>query len=435
MNDSKKDGARGPAALGGWLALAAAALGAAALLVALVGTAEANAPVSGNGVVPSHPDGSNLTCQDFDPSWSEVKSDPPQNETLNLPGGAMITISNLQTGGSQASFDWSATGVLVSAVFVKQATTAHSLYLYDPPSDGDTGLGPEPGLDQSGGISHISFCWDPEQPTPTATPTPTDTPTPTPSNTPTSTPTATATVTPTPTGTVAATGALWVKKVVLGAPEDATVFTTDVTPGVADNAPFSQPSPAFFPGLGLGQTYTVSENPPPSGYLPAGHLVILAPNAECPAPDEGLVRREAGVSAQVPLNDADGEREATVCFYNERETETPTPTSTEPPRTPTATQTPTGTPPPPTPTATPTQPPPTFTPTATATEPPPTSTPTPVETVAGEQTPGPAATPAPPSSGTGLASTGGGAGALLILAALLFGSAAMATFVLRRSRF
>lgn len=428
MNDSKKDGARGPAALGGWLALAAAALGAAALLVALVGTAEANAPVSGNGVVPSHPDGSNLTCQDFDPSWSEVKSDPPQNETLNLPGGATITISNLQTGGSQASFDWSAAGVLVSAVFVKQATTAHSLYLYDPPSDGDTGLGPKPGLNQSGGISHISFCWDPEQPTPTATPTPTDTPTPTATSTPTSTPTATATVTATPTGTVAATGALWVKKVVLGDPNDATVFTTDITPDVSQDAPFSQLSPAFFLGLTLDQTYTVAEDVPPPGYGFVGSAVVLAADAACP--DEPTADSS---SAQVELSG--GAPVATVCFYNEREPETPTPTPTEPPRTPTATETPTGTPPPPTPTATPTQPPPTSTPTATATEPPATSTPTPVETVAGEQTPGPAATPAPPSSGSGLASTGGGAGPLLMLAALLFGSAAMAAFALRRSRF
>lgn len=418
MNESKKDGARGPTALGGWLGLAAAALGAAALLVALVGTAEAGGPVSGNGVVPSHPDGSNLTCKDFNPSWSEVKSDPPQNGTLNLPGGATITISNLQTGGSQASFDWSASGVLVSAVFVKQGTTAHSLYLYSPPSAGDTGLGPEPGLNQSGGISHISFCWNPEQPTPT--PTPTDTPT----------PTATATATPTPTGTVAATGALWVKKVVLGAPGDATVFTTDVASGVVSDAPFSQPSPASFFGLTLDQTYTVSEDVPPPGYGFVGSTVLLQPDAACPAEPTG-----AGSSVQVELS---GDvTAATVCFYNEREPGTPTPTPTEPPRTPTATPTSTGTPPPPTltPTATPTQPPSTSTPTATATEPPATSTPTPVETVAGEQTPGPAATPAPPSSGTGLASTGGGAGALLMLAALLFGSAAMATFALRRSRF
>jgi cell division septation protein DedD len=132
-------------------------------------------------------------------TWSGYKLEGDDlSNGLHTDGTLTVTISNL-TGDT---FDWSS-NMGVDGVVVKGGQQGSRLYRYDPPSEVmvDTGLGvPNPA---NNGISHISFCYDEEQPTPTLTPTPT--PTPTPTATPTPTPTPTATPSPTPTSTPALT--------------------------------------------------------------------------------------------------------------------------------------------------------------------------------------------------------------------------------------
>jgi hypothetical protein len=199
---------------------------------------------------------------------------------------------------------------------------------------------------------------------------------------------------------VETTGNLWVKKVVVGDPADSTSFTVSVS-GLGSGLSFSQPSPRSFIGVALG-SYTVTEGTPPAGYSLVGYAVVGAGDATCPAS-----ATSSGTSVNVTLTS--GAPNATVCVYNER-VSTPTPTPTTP--APTSTPTPTAT-----------TPAPTSTPTPTPTTPAPTSTPTPTETVAGEATPGPTATPVVPRAGTG---TSGGAGSAAA-AALLLGLALAAT--------
>ncbi|MCA9822867.1 MAG: hypothetical protein KC470_09685, partial [Dehalococcoidia bacterium] len=106
-------------------------------------------------------------------------------------------------------------------------------------------------------------------------------------------------------------------------------------------------------------------------------------------------------SAQQSVRPGPGET-AEVTFTNSRLPETTPPPSSTPP-----TNTPTATP---------------VTPTSTPTEPPvePTNTPTPVETVAGEKTPGPGnqATPIPPDTGSGLGGGATGSSMLLVILGL-----------------
>ena len=54
-------------------------------------------------------------------------------------------------------FDWSATGVTLDAVLVKQGSDKHNLYSYSPEAAADAGLGPQLGQTS---ISHVNFCWD-----------------------------------------------------------------------------------------------------------------------------------------------------------------------------------------------------------------------------------------------------------------------------------
>ena len=122
----------------------------------------------------------NPTCGDFDPSWHQIKLDPPKNGSES-DGTVTVTVSNFQQSdaGNPGSFDWTADAP-IAAVFVKAGNDMHHLYVYDPAVMGDTDLGPQAG--QGNGISHISFCYgDAPEPVDEPEPTPTpDAPEPTP---------------------------------------------------------------------------------------------------------------------------------------------------------------------------------------------------------------------------------------------------------------
>lgn len=178
------------------LTLAAALTAAAGLVGALYGSSETTRAthVSPTPIADLNGD-NNPTCSDFNSSWTEFKINAAPTNGQFTDGTLVITISNagVKVNG-RYEFDWSS-NIGVDAVFVKQANDQHNLYVYSPPATSDTGLGPQFGPNQ-GGISHVSFCYNPNDDTPTPTAT-------TPANTPTE-PVATATQviegdTPTPT--------------------------------------------------------------------------------------------------------------------------------------------------------------------------------------------------------------------------------------------
>jgi hypothetical protein len=75
-----------------------------------------------------------------------------------------VTITNFDG----KTFDWSS-NIGVDAVYVKAGSAGSYLYIYEPPTEstGDTGL-TTPG-DTGNEISHITFCYDLEDPTTTTT--------------------------------------------------------------------------------------------------------------------------------------------------------------------------------------------------------------------------------------------------------------------------
>ena len=174
----------------GWLAVA---LMLAMALVPSLGIR----PVLASHVEPIPVNSGNPTCEsfgeDYGQVWTQTVDNSPGNGTINVPGYGTITVSNFvqSSSGTPGSFDWSSTFGL-DAVFVKAGSSKHNLYVYNPESMGDTGLGPQAG--NGNGISHISFCYDVD---PDPTPTPTEEPTPTPTEEPTPTPTEEPTPTPT----------------------------------------------------------------------------------------------------------------------------------------------------------------------------------------------------------------------------------------------
>lgn len=210
-------------------------------------------------------------------------------------------------------------------------------------------------------------------------------------------------------------GVIYVKKVIVDGQNlpiaDGTLFTVDITPGVANNVAFGQAVVYVASGLNFG-SYTVHEDPK-AGYTYLGYRVQPG-NATCRVEVVGLSGGDATValSQQSPA--------ATVCFFNRR-LETPPSTPTEPPRTltPVIPKTPTPTPSP-TPSPTPTS----------------TPTPTPTETVAGEATPGPTATPTPrpPAAGTGTGGPQGSPLPPLLLLGLAAVTAGAGLLVLGRRR-
>jgi len=118
----------------------------------------------------------NPSCADIDSSWTELKIEPVSDQTKS---DGTLTVTIDVTGNT---FDWTS-NIGVDAVIVKGGPNAN-LYRYDPPAEvkSDKGLH-APFNDSSGdwyGLSHISFCYDVEQPPPSPTPTVTVTPTETP---------------------------------------------------------------------------------------------------------------------------------------------------------------------------------------------------------------------------------------------------------------
>ncbi len=170
-------------------ALAIGAMVAAALLLG-----------SGKGAQATHAEppteiSGNTTCgaegQLLGQSWTELKIQDTApffwdglNGTFD-DGTLSVTITGITTA-LEPPFNWSS-NIGVDAVFVKGGSGGGFLYLYDPEVTADTGLTtPDTSSGEPAGISHISFCYD----LPDATPTPT------------ATPPAGATATPTPTSTV-----------------------------------------------------------------------------------------------------------------------------------------------------------------------------------------------------------------------------------------
>lgn len=124
------------------------------------------APVSAASVPPEPIEG-NPSCVDLNPGWIELKVDPPANGIFT-DGTLSVTISGLDVtdlSDVKGPFDW-ASNIGVDAVFVKGGPNGN-LYQYDPPppeatgdTDLNTPLNPPP-PDKHFGVSHISFCYDP----------------------------------------------------------------------------------------------------------------------------------------------------------------------------------------------------------------------------------------------------------------------------------
>jgi hypothetical protein len=119
-----------------------------------------------------------------------LKVEPVADGTFT-DGTLVVTIDVRDTADGQV-FDWTS-NIGVDQVIAKGGPTAN-IYTYDPESTGDTGLhAPANASGRFAGLSHISFCYDADQP-PTTPPTTTPT---TPPTTPTTTPTSTTTTTET----------------------------------------------------------------------------------------------------------------------------------------------------------------------------------------------------------------------------------------------
>ncbi len=145
---------------------------------------------SGGGVTPiwlAEANGNgNPTCSDLDndysgdpgQTWLEFKVTPNATTGVyagvytggTIPADHSITVYGVGDVSGVETFSWSST-FGIDAVFVKQASDQHALYVYDPPgpeSFGDTGLTPQLGQNEDS-ISHINFCFDstvtePEEP-------------------------------------------------------------------------------------------------------------------------------------------------------------------------------------------------------------------------------------------------------------------------------
>lgn len=158
--------------------------GALGLLAALA------LPAVGASVIPDFVDETaNLECDDFQgegQTWITLKVDPnPEGDgPFDYTDGTLsVTITN----ADEKSFDWTS-NIGVDAVYVKAGAGGSNLYRYDPPSEVTSDSDLVPPADGGNAISHISFCYDQPDatPSPTASPTPTEeeTASPTPSPTP-----------------------------------------------------------------------------------------------------------------------------------------------------------------------------------------------------------------------------------------------------------
>jgi hypothetical protein len=159
--------------------------------------------------VTPQPISGNPTCAQLTPGTTELRADPPANGPLT-DGFLVVTLTLYDTPDGPVVDFTANTGL--DSVFIKGGESGN-LYAYNPEALSDTGLHAQvnPANGKYYGISHISFCYDPDPPTPTPTDTPTNTPTFTPTDTPTNTPTNTATHTPTDTPTNTPTNTPYVK--------------------------------------------------------------------------------------------------------------------------------------------------------------------------------------------------------------------------------
>ena len=148
-------------------------------------------------VNPTPIDSGNPTCATLVPGTTQFKLDAAGLRDGTYSDGTLtVTIANYHQSATPTpgSFDWSS-NIGVDAVFVKAGSTQHNLYNYSPESKGDTDLEPQPG--QGNGISHISFCYDPDEASVPTTP-PTEQPTTPPTEQPTTPPTEEPSTLPTP---------------------------------------------------------------------------------------------------------------------------------------------------------------------------------------------------------------------------------------------
>jgi hypothetical protein len=159
----------------------------------VIGLAAIAAAVALFTVLPASATHVNPTTQPGNPSCpagtTTLKVEPVADGTFS-DGTLTVTIDVRDTAAGQV-FDWTS-NIGVDQVIAKGGPNAN-LYTYSPESMGDTGLhAPANASGKFAGLSHISFCYDADQPptTPTTTPTSTTTTTETPSTT---TPTSTST--------------------------------------------------------------------------------------------------------------------------------------------------------------------------------------------------------------------------------------------------
>jgi hypothetical protein len=178
----------------GTLSRSSSVIGLAALVLCLIVLGAWAA--SADHVEPTfHAD--NPTCKNFNGSWTELKVEPvADGEYTN--GTLTVTVA---VDEDAKTFDWTS-NIGVDAVFVKGGDNGN-LYTYDPPAEETSDTGLHAPLNDSTseegdfyGLSHISFCYDVESPSPSPSETPSESPTPTVS------PTETVTESPTPGVTV-----------------------------------------------------------------------------------------------------------------------------------------------------------------------------------------------------------------------------------------
>lgn len=140
------------------------------MMVALLALLALAMPVAGTHVEPTTRPGptGNATCSDFAPEgaeWDELKVDPPIDGLYTKGDFAVLVDFHDNDDGDPKTFDFTASGGVVHAVFVKAGNSAmnggHNLYEYDPPVAEDTGL--RSPRDTGNPISHVSFCFTLEE--------------------------------------------------------------------------------------------------------------------------------------------------------------------------------------------------------------------------------------------------------------------------------
>jgi len=193
-----------------------AALTAVAVALALVLVA-GGLPASATHVAPVWHDG-NVNCEVVSGTTEilRLENSGLANGTYSADGGGSITIAKL----TEKTFDWSSSGVLVSAVFLKAGNGG---WLYDYLPGGETA---DTRLDSGDhAISHITFCGGGLSTTTTTVPAPTTTTVPAPTTTTVPAPTTTTVPAPTTTNTVLGTSIVTTTTVVVSPTDETLPFT------------------------------------------------------------------------------------------------------------------------------------------------------------------------------------------------------------------